>query len=185
MGEVDQLARTLRARRPEDRRWVAAKLKALGADAAKALSAMLNALNDSDGGGAALPRGDVPRVWADHSEGGIGSGRGVRRRRTAGPGRGRPRPQESRPVAAIALPALIEGLANPGVEIRRVKAAALAAIGPAVYEAVPAFVGWLTNPDVDVRWTACHALGAIGPKAARRPPHWRRRPTTNTRTCGR
>lgn len=73
-------------------------------------------------------------------------------------------------IGESAVPALIEGLADPKPEVRAQSARALARMGPKAHSAVPALIVALEDEDVAVRLNAARALGQIGAEAEEAVP---------------
>jgi HEAT repeat protein len=72
--------------------------------------------------------------------------------------------------AETAVPALVETLADPDLEMRVAAAMALENMGPAAAGAVPALINALGDGESRVRQTAVKALGNIGPAAREAVP---------------
>jgi HEAT repeat protein len=73
-------------------------------------------------------------------------------------------------IGDAAVPALIEGLADPNPKVRAQSARALARMGPKGHAAVPALILALEDEDPAVRVNAARALGQIGPEAQEAVP---------------
>ncbi|HEX5497809.1 MAG TPA: HEAT repeat domain-containing protein [Thermomicrobiales bacterium] len=73
-------------------------------------------------------------------------------------------------IGEAAVPALIEGLADPNPAVRAQAARALARMGPKGHAAVPALILALEDEHESVRLNAARALGQIGPDAQEAVP---------------
>jgi|SRR6185437_169688 len=73
-------------------------------------------------------------------------------------------------IGDAAVPALIEGLADPNPKVRAQSARALARMGPKGHAAVPALILALEDEEAAVRVNAARALGQIGPDAQEAVP---------------
>jgi HEAT repeat protein len=73
-------------------------------------------------------------------------------------------------IGDAAVPALIEGLADPNPAVRAQSARALARMGPKGHAAVPALILALEDESAAVRVNAARALGQIGPDAQEAVP---------------
>lgn len=73
-------------------------------------------------------------------------------------------------IGDAAVPALIEGLADPSPAVRAQAARALARMGPKGHAAVPALILALEDETAAVRVNAARALGQIGPEAQEAVP---------------
>lgn len=163
---ITQLADDLQSGNTPERRNAAKALSELGPEAAKALPALIPALDDGDEqvwfhavtaiariGPQALPA--VPALLEDLAESG---------RRSANPKWYRSAFALGS-IGPVALPKLLPALKNPDSRIRSGSAKALGWFGEKAAPAIPGLVELLNDENENVRFHAAKTLGKIGPPA--------------------